>query len=116
MLMSIKQPSFMYIEETKCIGTWLSQHNSGNGSSMTTSLCLRSFAVIVYICGFDGNNILRRSIERQWQECMHRLRRIGIIDAKQISRSASDIVERKNALSDAILPVKLKLILLFNEY
>ena len=48
-------------------------------------------------------------------EFMHRLRRTGIIDAKQIARSASDIVERNNSLSDVISSIKLKLILCYNE-
>ena len=82
---------------------------------MTNLLRLIPFAFIASICGFDSNNILRRSIERQWQECVHRLRRTGIIDANKISRSASDIVERNNSLSDVILPIKFKLIRLFNE-
>ena len=67
MLMSMKLSLFLYIGETECIRTRLSQHNSGNGSSMTTPLHLRTCAVIAYICGFDGNNVLGRSIEIQWQ-------------------------------------------------
>ena len=59
--------------------------------------------------------MLCRSIERPWQVCMHRLRSNGIIDAKQIAHSASEIVERNNSLSDIVSPIKLKLILLFNE-
>ena len=103
--MSIKQPSFLYIGETKCIQNRVVNQNSGNVSSMTTPLHLRPFAVIAFICGFDGNNIGHRSLERKWQVRMYTLKRGGIIDAKKIAHSASDIVERNNPLHDFISPI-----------
>ena len=64
-LMSIKQPSFVYIGLITCIKTRIINHNSGNGSSITNPLIIRPFAVIAFICGFDGNKILHCSIEHQ---------------------------------------------------
>ena len=62
--------------------TRLVNHNSGSGSSMTTPLRLRPFGDSDFICVFDGNKILRRSIEQQWKVYMYILRRTGITDAK----------------------------------
>ena len=44
-LMSIVDSSFVYIRETKYIKTLLTNHNSGYGSSVTTPLRIRSYAV-----------------------------------------------------------------------
>ena len=63
MLMIIKDTLFVYIEETKYIRTRITNHNSGHGSSMTTPFQLRPYAVVAYMCGFDGNNILCHHIE-----------------------------------------------------
>lgn len=113
--MSLKENSFIYIGETQCLKTRLGNHNSGNGSTLTTPLHLRPYAIIAFICGFDGNKILRRQIERQWQEKMHSQITNGINDAKQIARSAGVIVERNNSLEDVIEPIQLRLQLLFTE-
>ena len=63
--MSTKQRKFIYIGETQCIKTRLSNHNSGNGSTLTSPLHLIPYAVVAFICGFEGNIILRRHIEQQ---------------------------------------------------
>ena len=115
MLMSLKENTFIYVGESQCLKIRLGHHNSGNGSTLTTPLHLRPYAIIAFICGFDGNKILRRQIERQWQESMHTQIRSGITDAKQIARSAGVIIERNNSLEDVIEPIQLRLQLLFTE-
>ena len=65
MLMRIKHPSFIYIRETQFIQTQLVNRNIGNRLSMITPVRLKLFAVTPFICGVDGNKILRRSIEYQ---------------------------------------------------
>ena len=64
LLMSMKQRSFIYIGETQCIKTRLSNHNSGNGSALTTSLYLRPYAVVAFIRRFEDDIVLRQYIER----------------------------------------------------
>ena len=63
MFVSITDPLFVYIGETKCIRIRLKNHNSAHGSSTTTPLGLQLYAVVAYNCRFDGNNILRRHIK-----------------------------------------------------
>ena len=105
MIMSIKDPSFVYIGETKYIRTQLIDHNSGQ----------QPYTIVACICVLDGNNILRCHIEQQCQLSMHSLMRRGITGIKPIIRSARYIIDRDNTLIDAILPFQLKLILLFIE-
>lgn len=115
-LIGIKYPHFVYIGETQYISAQLANHNSGKVSSMANPLRLRSFVEIVNICGFDDNNIFTSfpivTIEIIY---MHRLKRNSITNTKQIACGASDIVEQNNLLPDIILPIQLKIILLFNK-
>ena len=55
MLISIKR-DYCYIGETICIKDRLRSHNSGHGSSSTAPSDLRPFAMLAYICGFDGED------------------------------------------------------------
>ena len=65
MLMRMKQRSFIYIGETQCIKTRLSNLNSGKGSALTTPLHLSPYTVVAFICRFGGNRTLRQHIEQQ---------------------------------------------------
>ena len=65
MLMSIRRKTYTYIGETDNIRQRIKQHNSGHGSQSTEPSFLCPFAVIAYICGFNGERTLRRYIERQ---------------------------------------------------
>ena len=91
---SIKQPSFTYIGTTVCLRERLLQHNSGYGSSSTTPEYLRPYAMMGYICGFDGRNVeLRYHIERQWKMKRNRLMRIGNNDLKDLVMVAQTIIQ-----------------------
>ena len=69
-LISLKTLHYTYIGETKSIVTRLNQHNSGYGSKSTAPANKRPYAVMGYICGFDGNQNkhLRRHIEKAWKQ------------------------------------------------
>ena len=63
MLTSIRRQSYSYIGETKYLRTRLREHNSGYGSLSIEPSYLRPFAVMAYICGFNGQKILRLFVE-----------------------------------------------------
>ena len=103
--MSIKDPPFVYIGETKYIKTQLPNHNRQ----------LRLYADATYVCDFDDNHILPHHIEQQWKLSVHSLTRRYLTDVEKVARSASDIIDLNNTLIDATSPVQLNLILLFRE-
>ena len=45
---------YTYIGECKCIVTRIYHHNSGHGSTSTILANRPPFAIMEYICGFDG--------------------------------------------------------------
>ena len=82
-LISIRTKDFTYIGECKCIVTRLYHHNSGHGSTSTIPANRRPFAIMGYICGFDGQNKpLQRQLERQWKERRDYLISEGINDPR----------------------------------
>ena len=82
-LISIRNLDYTYISECKCIMTGLFHHNSGHGSTSTILENRRPFAIMGYICGFDGeNNALRRQLEKQWMEKRYCLICEGNIDRR----------------------------------
>ena len=82
-LISIRTRDFTYIGECKCIVTRLYHHNSGHGSTSTIPANRRPFAIMGYICGFDGQNKpLQRQLERQWKERRDYLISEGINDPR----------------------------------
>jgi hypothetical protein len=92
-LISIKSRDYTYIGECKCIVTRLYNHNSGHGSSSTIPSHRRPFAILGYICGFNGDNKhLPRLIERQWKEKRDFIRNIGIVDPRQWFRIGSNVI------------------------
>ena len=93
-LVSTRDPNFFYIGQTKDISTRIVQHNSGHGSTTTSPLRLRPYAVLAYVCGFDGNKHLMLSVENQWQSQCHELRRNGITDVNQLILSIQPRLQR----------------------
>jgi hypothetical protein len=72
-----------YIGECKCIVTRLYHHNIGHGSTLTIPANRHTFAIMGYICGFDGQNKpLQRQLERQWKERWDFLISEGIDDPR----------------------------------
>ena len=64
-LISCNDPGLNYIGASKCIKNRLNQHNPGFGSTSTSPLHLRMFALLAYICGLNGNKHLRFCIESE---------------------------------------------------
>ena len=115
MLLSIKRQTYTYIGETVCIRQRLKQHNSGYGSTSTTPSYLRPFAVLAFICGFNGNKTLRRVVEQKWKERRDFLIRNGINDPRQWARSGNDVIQNINDVSFNVDKSELRLVLLFRD-
>ena len=115
MLFSIKRQTYSYIGETICIRQRLKQHNSGYGSTSTAPSYLRPFAVMAYICGFDGNKTLRCYVEQKWKERRDTLISNNINDPRQWARSGNDVIESINEDSFNIEKSDLRLVLLFRD-
>ena len=115
MLFSIKRQTYSYIGETICIRQRLKQHNSGYGSTSTAPSYLRPFAVMAYICGFDGNKTLRCYVEQKWKERRDTLISNNINDPRQWARSGNDVIESINEDSFNIEKSDLCLVLLFRD-
>jgi hypothetical protein len=93
-LISIRTRNFTYIGECKCIVTRLYHHNSGHGSTSTIPANRRPFAIMGYICGFDGQNKpLQRQLERQWKERRDFLISEGIDDPRLWFRAGRYIID-----------------------
>ena len=62
-LISIRTKDYIYIGECSNVISRLNQHNSRYGSNSTTPCYRRQFAIMGFICGFNGNKCMRRIIE-----------------------------------------------------
>ena len=111
MLMSIRVPTFCYIGETSNIHVRLNQHNSGYGSQTTIPLTLRPYALLAYVCGFEGNKTLRQRFEASWKRKRDEERMRGVTDLRQIARLGSWVIQETEKAYD----VTLRLILNFED-
>ena len=92
MLVSTCSSSFSYIGETDTLGARLNQHNQGCGSFTTCNPTLQPYALFAYVCGFEGDKILRRQFEYMWKCRRDQERLMGMNSLKQIARLASSII------------------------
>ena len=60
-LMLCQDLTFSYIRASKCVLQRINQHNSGFGSTSTTTLNLKLYVIYAYICGFNGNTFPHRT-------------------------------------------------------
>ena len=115
-LISVKARDYTYIGECNCIISRLYNHNSGHGSSSTTPSHRRPFAILGYICGFDGGNkSLRRLIEKNWKEKRDSLIRNGNTDPISWVQTGSTVIRE---LKDAYYKkekTELRLVELFKQ-
>ena len=93
MLLSLRKMDHIYIGETQNIITRLKQHNQGIGSASTAPEYLCPWAIIGYVCGFQGGNReLRLSIEQRWKIERNRLQRNGCHDIQRILHSVQNVI------------------------
>ena len=63
-LILIRSRDYTYIGECNNLFSRLNQHNSGHRATSTTPYHRRPFAIMGFMCGFNGNKNLRRYIEK----------------------------------------------------
>jgi hypothetical protein len=95
-LISVRSMDYTYIGQTMCIRTRLRSHNSGYGSSSTEPVHLRPFALMAFICGFDGRKRLREFVEYMWKQRRDQLIRRGIHDPRMWVRCGEDVIREVN--------------------
>lgn len=115
MLLSLKCKSFCYIGKTRNPRSRLNNHNCGYGSSSTEPIHLRPFAVMAYICGFEGCDTMMLSIERKWKEVRDNLIVQGMNDPREWARSGRSVIECANNQRSDGNGYDLRLVLLFND-
>ena len=116
-LISVKMKSYTYIGTTQCIRKRIQQHNNGYGAQSTAPVYLRPFAVMAYICGFDGEKTeLRFHMERQWKMKRDYLNASGCDDPREWARAGQDVIDDV-AMSDGfdVDPVDLRLVCHFRN-
>ena len=114
-LVSIKNPSFTYIGQTKCISRRLRQHNSGYGSNSTTPLSLRPYACLAYITGFDAEQKrIRERVEEAWKKKRDFLIRHGNHDVYSWVQSGGDCINDLCEANEEMMRLELRLIMLFS--
>ena len=109
---------YTYIGTTQCIRKRIQQHNNGYGGAQSTApVYLRPFAVMAYICGFDGEKTeLRFHMERQWKMKRDYLKTNGCDDPREWARAGQDVIDDV-AMSDSfdVEPVDLRLVCHFRN-
>ena len=114
-LTSIKNPSFTYIGQTKCISRRLRQHNSGYGSDSTTPLPLRPYACLAYIAGFNAEQKrIREHVEESWKRKRDFLIRNGNNNIYSWVQSGSDCIDDLYESNEEMRYLELRLIMLFS--
>ena len=93
-LVSTKEPATTYIGQAKNLAARLNTHNRGAGPSATTDPRLRPWAILAYVCGFEGcPEPGRRYFESLWQAAReHRYNAGHSIDPDDIASLASNLV------------------------
>ena len=69
LLVSLADPASVqgtYVGSTKHLAKRLNQHNAGWGSRQTAPACLRPWAMLAYVCGFDSDYARMRVFEEEW--------------------------------------------------
>ena len=85
---------YTYIGTTQCIRKRIQQHNNGYVAQLTAPVYLRPFAVMVYICGFDGEKTeLRFHMEMQQKLKREFLKTNGCDDPREWVRAGQDVID-----------------------
>ena len=92
-LLSIRTRDYTYIGECNCIVDRLYEHNSGHGSKSTAPAHRRPYAIMGYICGFDGGlEALRKQLEKSWQDRRDYLIGLGNNDVRDLVRAGRHVI------------------------
>ena len=93
-LISVRTRNFTYIGECRCIVSRLAKHNKGYGSSSTTPLHRRPYAIFGYIAGFNNaEKRIRRHIEQKWKDKRDFLISQGCDNPREWFRSGVSLID-----------------------
>ena len=115
-LISVRTRDYTYIGECKCIVSKLYQHNSGYGLISTTPVHHRPFAIMGYICGFNGENEnLRIEIKRLWEIERDHMIQEGSNDPRDWVKAGKNVISELTANTYQIGNSELRFVQLFND-
>ena len=112
-LISVKHQDYTYIGECACLRTRIQQHNSGIGSVSTAPIHKRPFAILSFVCGFDGEKQLRMHVENQWKVERDRLISRGVNDIHEWSQCVTSVINRIDNERFQTDSTKLRLVCMF---
>ena len=114
-ILSTKFFDYTYIGMTKSIRRRLREHNTGYRSTQSTPIHLRPYALVAYICGFDGDRGLMRHLESKWQLKREELCANGINDWKEWARSGIEVIDEFDSDCFNCKKEELRLVCLFRD-
>ena len=96
-LMSLKDPKHLYIGSTKNLIRRFQEHNTGWGARQTALSWLRPWALLAYVCGFDGHAPTYVGFENDWITAKENLIRVtnGLVSPQTIVRLALDLIQER---------------------
>ena len=109
----MKHQDYTYIGECACLRTRIQQHNSGIGSVSTAPVHKRPFAILSFVCGFDGEKQLRMHVENQWKVERDRLISRGVNDIHEWSQCVNSVINRIDNERFQTDSTKLRLVCMF---
>ena len=94
LLISLKNPDHTFFGETICLRTRIQKHNSGYGADGMNTVELRPFAILAYICGFNGDKHLRQHVCNHWMEKKYDLlMNDGVSDPHQWALGGQNVID-----------------------
>ena len=116
-LMSVRNKEYTYIGECKCIVSKLYDHNSGYNNINVTPVHYRPYAIMGYICGFNGENKeLQQYIRNRWKEKRDILIEEGYNDTKDMIKAGKDVINELDESTYQNVISELRFIELFKKY
>ena len=95
-MVSIKNRRKTYIGESLNIQDRFNTHQRGAGTIFTGETMNRPWAILAYICGFDGRKLWMKSVEDNWQRLRLSAINRGVCDPRELARTALHITNNSN--------------------
>jgi len=98
LLVSLRHSNVTYIGQTNNIRRRLREHNSGYGAMQTSDERLRPWALLSFVCGFEGKRHVQREFERRWQSARFYAsqRSNGNITPSAVADLAAAVIDQTN--------------------
>ena len=99
------------IDDTISLQLRLDAHNSGYGKYARAVDNMRPFCLLAYICGFEGYEVFRQAVRRQWQNLDRDLKRSGEVCPLERAKEARVII----TFMEANYGIKLRLVVFSDD-